>query len=74
MFTNLCYTLVHAIEEHQELLRSGVVLVLLPRVAIVTAQNDQLPLLPTHGAKMGDLHYHRPEAVRHSETELNSQK
>ena len=58
---NLSFTFIHSSKQLSEVFWSGVSLVLLPRVTIVTPQHDQFSLLPPHGAKMRDLHNHRTE-------------
>lgn len=61
------FTFVHAVEQITELLWSVVRLMFLPRVTVIAAQHNQLPLLPPHGAKMRDLHNHR--AARETRTQ-----
>lgn len=57
-------TFVHPGEELDEVVRPAVVKVLLPGFAIFAAQYNQLSLLTSHGAKVRDLHDHRPEETQ----------
>ena len=51
-------TFIHAVEQLVEVLYLAVVLVLLPRLPVLTPQEDELTLLPSQRAEVGDLHNH----------------
>lgn len=58
-------TFVHAIKQLIEGFGLAVVLMLLPSLSVITPKNDQLTFLPSHGAKVRDLHYHRAARTDH---------
>lgn len=67
----MCFTFIHAIEELAEVSSLAVVDVLLPGFSVLTAQQDQLPLLASHRAKMWDLHDHGPVSEKSNNKILN---
>lgn len=66
IMNNWSFTFIHPSEQVSEVFWSGIRLVLLPRVTIVTPQHNQLPLFPPHGPKMRDLHNYRTKRIKHS--------
>ena len=60
--SSVALTLVHAVEYLVQLLFCELVVVLLPALPRLTAQDHQLPLLPPERSKVGDLHDYRPTA------------
>lgn len=50
-------TFIHSSEKISQVFCPDLRLVLLPCVAVIAPQHNQLPLLPPHGAEMRDLHY-----------------
>lgn len=52
-------TFIHASEQLHQVFLSGVKLMLLPRVAVVAPQHNQLSLSAPHGTKVRDLYDHR---------------
>lgn len=57
-------TFIHPGEELDEVVRLAVVKVLLPGFAVFAAEYNQLSLLTAHGAKVRDLHDHRPDETQ----------
>lgn len=55
-------TLVHAVEDLVELFFCELTVMLFPALSGFTAQDHQLPLLPSQSREVRDLHNHRPDA------------